>query len=67
MCVCVYMTEGPGIDQKTAPDPLEPKLQVVVSQAMWVLRIKLRSSTRAAMFLTTEPSPYPQLVILRYI
>ena len=46
--VCLgRVSAGAYSGQKRAPDPLELELQVVVSHLM-LLRIKLRSSVRAA-------------------
>ena len=49
VCLCVaYAHENCAqIDQKSALDPLNPELQVVMSYPVWVFRTKLQSSVRA--------------------
>lgn len=44
---CVHVSTSIGRIHQKASDPLELKLQAVVSYLMWVLGVELRSSGRA--------------------
>lgn len=61
-CICICEVECPQRPER-APDPLEMELEAVLRFPSWVLRTKLRSSTKAVCTLNCwANSPVPLIL-----